>query len=150
MVVYLVTSGEYSDYRVNGVFSSREDAQAVADQLPESNPVDEWAVDELVGFVMRPAWLAHIDLDLGEVESIGRSPFRILAHPRETYRERYGQVMRPGTSDYRKCSLTVTSFVSAEHARQVAIERRREFMEAAGTGSALLVDRAGQYFIDKA
>jgi hypothetical protein len=48
--VFMVTSGSYSDYRVDGVFSTREKAQEFIDLLPEGdcNGIDELPLDPLL------------------------------------------------------------------------------------------------------
>ena len=46
--VYVVTAGEYSDYRIEGVFSSREKAEEYINHStnPDLNGIDEWVPDE--------------------------------------------------------------------------------------------------------
>lgn len=46
--VYVVTAGEYSDYRIEGVFSSREKAEEYINHStnPYLNGIDEWVLDE--------------------------------------------------------------------------------------------------------
>lgn len=43
--VYLVTKGDYSDYGIYGVFSTREKAEQYAHII--SGEVDEWALDDI-------------------------------------------------------------------------------------------------------
>ena len=45
---YVVTAGEYSDYRIEGVFSSREKAEEYINHStnPDLNGIDEWVPDE--------------------------------------------------------------------------------------------------------
>jgi hypothetical protein len=49
-VVFIVTSGEYSDYGINAVFSTRELAQAYVDLFPKQRKwktmdIEEWTLD---------------------------------------------------------------------------------------------------------
>lgn len=46
--VYVVTSGEYSDYRIEGIFSSHEKAEEYINHSMNSNlnGIDEWVLDE--------------------------------------------------------------------------------------------------------
>lgn len=37
MIVYVVTSGEYSDYRVEGIYSTRELAELAAATITDAN-----------------------------------------------------------------------------------------------------------------
>lgn len=46
MKVYVVTSGSYSDYRLDAIFTKKEDAEALAAVLSDANGVDEWKVNE--------------------------------------------------------------------------------------------------------
>lgn len=46
MKVYLVTSGQYDDYSVNHVCTSREVAQAWVDALDKTDPYDDHRVEE--------------------------------------------------------------------------------------------------------
>ena len=45
---YVVTAGEYSDYRIEGVFSSREKAEEYINHSTDQdlNGIDEWILDE--------------------------------------------------------------------------------------------------------
>ena len=46
MKVYVVTSGSYSDYRIEEIFEKKEDAEALANILNDGNEVDEWEVNK--------------------------------------------------------------------------------------------------------
>ncbi len=43
--VYVVTSGSYSDYRIEEIFKKKVDAEALASVLSDGNGVDEWEVN---------------------------------------------------------------------------------------------------------
>jgi hypothetical protein len=47
MIVYMVTSGEYSDYRVNGIFSSEQKAEDFASTIPYTGRVEPMLLDEM-------------------------------------------------------------------------------------------------------
>lgn len=78
-VVYLVTSGEYSDYRVNAAFTDREAAEAYAEWLNGPDPghygiadVEEYALDEPTPTTGR--WCIggpYEDWDAGDVDALG-------------------------------------------------------------------------------
>lgn len=59
MKVYLLTEGQYSDYGVRAIFSSRENAEryikAVRDTggYEEFNPIIEWELDEDLSYAVR-------------------------------------------------------------------------------------------------
>lgn len=44
--VYVVTSGEYSDYRIEGIFTTPNRAERLSKVIDDSNGVDEWTLDE--------------------------------------------------------------------------------------------------------
>ena len=46
MKVYVVTSGSYSDYRIEAIFENKEDAEALANVLSDGNGVDEWEANK--------------------------------------------------------------------------------------------------------
>lgn len=52
MSVFLLTSGEYSDYRVVGVFSTRDKAEAAVPFYPSRPEVEEYVLD----VPMHPGW----------------------------------------------------------------------------------------------
>ena len=47
--VYVVTSGIYSDYRIEGIFSNKKDAQRLADMITQNKyddgEIEEWVLD---------------------------------------------------------------------------------------------------------
>lgn len=47
MTVYVVTSGEYSDYRVRGVYATLQDAEFARKLFGTLNNIDEYVVGEL-------------------------------------------------------------------------------------------------------
>ncbi len=57
--VYVVTSGCYSDYRIEALFEKKEDAEALASVLSDSNGVDEWDVNKQK---ITPVW--HITMKI--------------------------------------------------------------------------------------
>lgn len=65
--IYVVTSGEYSDYGINALFDDRAAAEAfIARFLPhpaDDGRIQEWIVNEHTGPMRRgeTPWLAHFD-----------------------------------------------------------------------------------------
>ena len=45
-MVYVVTTGSYSDYRIRGVYSSINTAERYKNVLSDSNEIEEWEVDK--------------------------------------------------------------------------------------------------------
>lgn len=63
--VYIVTSGEYSDYRINRVYLDRGEAEAHVkffNSVTRSEPrrVEEWSVGEPAGKVEGPGWTKYM------------------------------------------------------------------------------------------
>jgi len=48
MKVYVVTTGEYSAYGTNAIFTDAEKAKEYSELLDDSNGVDEWETDPVV------------------------------------------------------------------------------------------------------
>lgn len=46
MKVYVVTSGCYSDYRINAIFLDKDKAQKYADVIYDSNPIEEFETED--------------------------------------------------------------------------------------------------------
>lgn len=44
MTIYLVTDGTYSNYQINGVYSTREKAEA-AQRVHNADRIEEWEID---------------------------------------------------------------------------------------------------------
>lgn len=50
--IYVVTAGEYSDYRIHAMFSTRENAERYMEALPNPgysgyNEIEEWTLDDM-------------------------------------------------------------------------------------------------------
>lgn len=96
--IWVVEKGDYSDYQVVGVFSSRENAQLVADAINKDDPYDKATVDE---------W--PLDPVVGEL-SHGRRPFLI-------------NMLRDGTVE--RCDQTEVSAFGIRHMLKPEIWRSR-------------------------
>jgi len=69
MKVYVVTSGSYSDYRIEEIFKKREDAEALNSVLSDGNGVDEWEVNQRRIVPLWSIWMkvdGDLDDDYGE------------------------------------------------------------------------------------
>jgi hypothetical protein len=80
---YLVTSGDYSDYRIVGVFSTREAAEACIDRQAEygsdNNDIEEWDLD-LPLEMQLGCYVCRVDAD-GEVVTEQRSTYYTACEP---------------------------------------------------------------------
>ena len=120
-VIYVVTEGEYSDYGIRAVFSTRLRADRYVAVLESGARVEEYALDEWVGAQRGPQWTCVIDLKSGVLSS--RRLGRWLRHPRRCE-------IFPGASFIR-----VVSPVSAAHAQKVAVEERQRWLRERARGA---------------
>ena len=126
MTVYIVTAGEYSDYGISSVFSTKELAETYANEFNKIHPyesptsVEEWEVDQDVEIRCVKTWVCRLDLKTGdcytEHEGVG------LARP-----GRKGYVVRYGLQG-KDADVAATSYESAAHARKLAIEDRQAYL----------------------
>jgi hypothetical protein len=105
--VYIVTSGEYSDYGIRAVFSTPELAQRYAKVIRDGE-IEEWSLDEMVDAEMRTIYGAYVEKD-GTLNP--RNSFKTIESSRHTD----SFVHMDGTC----CAW---SAVSQEHADKLAIE----------------------------
>jgi len=121
MVLYVVTDGDYSDYHIEGVFSTAEEARDYVSQFAYPPSVEEWTLDELAGAVMGPVYSVQIDLVTGEIRR---------QHEERKVRRPDGPCIVHGPWYERGVPrlLRVESPVSTDHALKVAVERRQQWL----------------------
>lgn len=128
--VYVVTQGDYSDYRIRAIFSRRETADAYVAEIKRNRyedgaEVEVWPLDTQAGARMAPTWYVTIDLESGDVTGpredrpsmvVDRQAFEPIFHGRRT--------------------ASVRSSVSGEHALKLAAEVRQRWLreQAGGAG----------------
>lgn len=127
--VYVVTSGSYSGYGIEAIYSTLERAEA----HPHADCGDDLRIEEYVldqfpdtGPSRRTWWSCRIDLETGEVT-------RELAgeYPVATFHARSGDTEWHSVYEnarHRDVAATATSYVSADHARKLAIEARQGWL----------------------
>jgi hypothetical protein len=127
--IYIVTSGDYSDYSIDGVFSTEEKAQEYVDSRKSDTTIEVYTIDKMVDYHDKTRYSVSINYESGELK------------------DRYTQI--PDTdngddgwidtkwlrTDYSKISwIHVTSYKSADHADKLAIEARQEVQRLIGQG----------------
>ena len=122
--VYIVTGGEYSDYRIRGVYSSRELADQVL--LDDSyKQVEDWVLDENEAIIRsgQSIYEVIISKETGHVRwSENAGPFGEVSDvPRVI-------PYRDGTTEYEFRIVAK----STAHAVKIASERRRKLLAAEG------------------
>lgn len=113
-IVFVVTAGSYSDYRVCGIYSTREKAERAKDVFNADNDIEEWTLDEMPecppGLV---AWRVHIQKDGAAKASRTEAP--VHAH--------WMELVPYSTSGNGGCTTEMYA-ADEKHAIKIANERR--------------------------
>ena len=113
--IYIVTSGEYSDYQINAVFSTGEKAEEYVDAYGSDYRIEEYPVDDAGVKKNESIWLVSVNWKTGEA---------ISANPKN-YSEYYAD--KEGTVQYKKFCGEYLDIVlmsdSMTRAKKVAAER---------------------------
>ena len=127
MTVYVLTSGEYSDYSITAVFSSKQLAEQYIAKTNEKYRdwnIEEWVLDEEVLAQNIQVWHVGIALDTGEV--LEQTEFiRLLSRP---FRGRVAQTNIKVPFYGGRLMTRVESGVSGEHALKLAYEARQKYL----------------------
>lgn len=74
--IYIVTSGEYSDYEINRVFSTRELAEDFIQHIGDDYRIEEYHIDEPI--VRRnKLWLITFNVETGELDSATTTNYKV-------------------------------------------------------------------------
>lgn len=121
--IYLVTSGEYSDYCVEGVFSSEKLAKEFA--VKSGGEIEPWVLDERSVDRNCHYWLAVLHLATGNLSPRGGEDKYELANPKT--RAGYVKYDPAYKSEaYPKGCIYSKSYVSQEHANKLCVEKKQE------------------------
>ena len=123
MKVYVLTSGLYEEYRIEGVFSTRENCEAARAKFEgaELHDPQEYECDELMKPEYKMVYGAKIDLETGEISSGWKSGPR-LTDPEVC------TVQVHGVRSWLPNAIYVDSPVSASHAEKVAVQQREQWL----------------------
>lgn len=119
--IFLVTDGEYSDYHIEGAFSTKEKAKTFISN--NSGCIEELLIDKLEGVGNIQIFYCYINLKSGEIHDEGVSSVRIKNNTRRLTRR---QKCNIGLSDTE--GIYVHSKHSKEHARKCATEARQKYL----------------------
>jgi hypothetical protein len=124
MTVYIVTYGEYDDFGLEAVFSTQEKADTYIQEAGKYNRSSmEMIVDEYDGKVSTPIWSSAINLEDGsQAWAPKEKPTYIMWTKGQ---ESEGQIIIDAVA----CGM---SSISLEHAHQVAVECRQEYLRNKG------------------
>lgn len=110
--VYIVTSGDYSDYTINAIFSTRDKAEEYVDTHGSDYRVEEYPVDDAEVKKNESIWLVSVNWETGKV---------ISAYPQKYYADKEGTVQyQRGFDNYLNFVLKSDSMARA---KKVASER---------------------------
>jgi len=125
---YVVTSGEYSDYGICAIFSTREKAERYAKERGTDNPIEEYLIDEDDELISRAIFEVVMELTSGNVIDKGQS--NRLANPNERNLETRLVDLRDFNYGATGGKITVqsASFVSPDHAVKLAAEFRQNYL----------------------
>lgn len=136
MKIYLVTSGCYSDYGVDGIFSSRELAEKMMyiGGFESYNDIEEVELDDPsllevdAHYEIGPIFVSRI-YENGGLEECGHlASVKKYRHPERckfVYTEGYDWEYN-GKRHHNEWHILVYSPISQEHANKVAVEKRQE------------------------
>lgn len=115
--VYIVTSGAYSDYGIEAVFSERADAAAYC-KAGGKRRIEVFLMDNTEEEMDRHFWKCVIDIDNGNLLEESEGEEDASPHLRGYSDSDYG---------FERAAMG-TSFVSRDHARKLAAERRQKIL----------------------
>lgn len=122
MSVWIVRSGEYSDYKIMAVFSSEEKARAYLPEAVENDRdirgswgIEEWPIDEAPAATVQVVFQCCLDFATG-------SKYEGLSYSCKELRPRDWSSGKWYKSFHRCCGYSV---VSQEHADKIAVETRQ-------------------------
>lgn len=118
--IYVVTSGEYSYYGINRLFSTPEKATAyIKDNKITRGEVEEWDLDELVAYTLKTVWSCHLRVKDGEIID--------EFHHNESCGPRFTRTSNSNSE------IWAHSLVSQDHARKLAMEKRQDILRGKGS-----------------
>ncbi len=126
VTVFVVTSGEYSDFHVDAIFSTQAQAEAFINKAEDFN-IEPWALDEMANVLAQQTYQTAINCKTGDVLQDYTSAI-IEIHPPRWAEGRIGVDWRS------KAEMAVgRSTVSQKHALKIAFETRQKSLRAAVT-----------------
>lgn len=129
--IYLVTSGEYSNYGINGVFSSEQLAKEFIEKHKDGG-IEEWELDERSREEVCPYWRA--DLDVATSVLVPGNVGSDLADPKT--RTATIEFDSHASNAYPKGHIYSISYVSQEHANKLCVEKKQEIQRQGGMTDA--------------
>jgi len=135
--VFVVSSGCYSDYSIDAIFSTRAQAEEFIREAPkgdyEAVDINEWELDAEQYKKWRTMWICRLDAENGDVAEEHMSA-HIEPCTSRTW-PHFNQIRFRGNQskllpEERYIEAFGSSFVGAEHARKLAAEVRQAWLRA--------------------
>lgn len=127
MKVYVMTEGEYSDYGIVGVFSSKEKCEAVRNGNRDAQ-CEEYDIDEIVDKRFCKQFTAAIMKESGDIVAGFNYNCLNLVSPVKAIIEEDGIVWSESKQMVEGPLIRVKSPISMEHAIKVAVEARQKWL----------------------
>jgi len=132
MIVFVVTTGCYSDYGINGIFSTRVKAQQYIDGCraaencwnKDFNDIEKWTLDEALAEKTYTRFCCGIMLDDGAVLE-RHGPQELWGVPKSTT-----YVAEDVPAYGGRGIVRAESSKSAKHAQKLAVEARQAWLRA--------------------
>lgn len=128
MKVFIVTTGEYSDYHICEVFTTREAAESFLPKAGGIEPeIEEYEADAVDTFEERDSWNASVDMEDGKITRACKAGKDLVRSSDRGASEVYNDdwIGRP-------VYAMSTSYVSKEHAIKLAVEARQKWLREKG------------------
>jgi len=119
--IFLVTNGEYSDYHIEGAFSTRKKAENFTSN--NSGTIEEILIDKLENANTIKTFYCYINLKSGEIHNEGVSSARVKNKTRRLIKRQKCSIGLADTD-----GMYVQSTSSVEHARKCAVEARQKYL----------------------
>lgn len=128
MTIFLVTSGEYSDYHIAAVFSTQELANEYVVKMKsdgDEGSVEHWETDTEKDAVLNyTSWQCGILLESGEIKEPPHASQKLEV----PFRGTVSQSAQPVPAYQGALISRVRSGVSAEHCLKLAAEERQRWL----------------------
>ena len=123
MKIYLAASGEYSDYHIDGAFSTKEKADNCAKK--NHGFVETFPLDERMEWICRNAWQTSMYISDGRIDKsfTHQNEWNVFAPPAIKIRSIQHECDFKGFD-----CLTVSSYVSQTHSIKIAVELRQKIL----------------------
>lgn len=125
--IWIVTKGNYSSYRIMGVFSSRAKAKEYQSKLGATEwdgyggRIETWPIDELCPLVLKDCYSWAIYLDTGELYMPGTGTHKELVEESKKFEVNF-------FIGANRLAARADSYIDEDHAKKLAIEAYQAYL----------------------